>query len=314
MTKPTLLALTSIMPDQMDELIEKCNVIELYKESNPEAKLNEVKDSVQGILATMRNPVRENLMAACPGLEIVSCYSVGTDNVDVAYANANDIIVTNTPDLVTEDTADTALSLLLNVSRRYVEADAFVRVGKWGSGKAFPKGVSPTGKKVGIVGLGRIGKAIARRCSALDMHIHYYGRNKQDDVDYQYFDDLIQMAYEVDYLVLAVPGGENTKHMVNRNVLSALGPKGFLINVARGTVVDELALVEALHNKVIAGAGCDVFENEPHVPDELKTLDNVVLYPHVGASTHETLTKMSELVVQNILLHFDGKPVLTPVT
>lgn len=314
MVKPTLLALTSIMPDQMDQLRAACNVIELYNENNPEEKLNAVKDDVQGILATMRNPVRENLISACPNLKVISCYSVGTDNVDVAYATSRGVTVTNTPDLVTEDTADTALSLLLNISRRYVEADAFVRVGKWGAGKRMPNGTSLNGKKAGIVGLGRIGKAIARRCSALGMHICYFGRHKQDGVDYKYYDDLTQMAYDVDYLILSCPGGEATQGLVNRDILAALGAKSYLINVARGSVVNETHLVEALHNGVIAGAGLDVFEQEPNVPEELKALDNVVLYPHVGASTNETLVKMSELVVKNLLASFEGKAVLTPVT
>lgn len=313
MTQATILALTSIMSDQMDQMREQFNVIELYKETNPEAKLNEVKDDVQGIVATMRNPVRQNLIDACPNLKIISCYSVGTDNVDVAYAQSLDVVVTNTPDLVTEDTADTALSLLLNISRRYVEADAFVRVGQWQAGKRFPNGTSPFGKSAGIVGLGRIGKAIARRCSALGMHIAYYGRNKQDGVDYTYYNDLIEMATKVDYLILSCPGGDATRKLINMDVLKALGAHSYLINVARGSVVDELALVEALHNKIIAGAGSDVYENEPNVPDELKSLDNIVMYPHVGASTNETLEKMSKLVLNNLVAHFTGKPLLTPV-
>ena len=314
MTKPTLLALAGLDGENMVALEERFNVVKLYNKSNPEAKLNEVKDDVRGIIATMRNTVRENLISACPNLEIITLISVGYDNVDLECAKARNIIVTNTPDVVTNDTADTAMGLLLNTSRRYVEGDAFVRTGQWMSGKKKPVGRTLHGKKVGIYGLGRIGKVIARRCAAFDMHISYYGRHNQPDVDYTYYDDLIQMAFDVDYLILSCPGGERTHHSVNKDVFAALGPDGYVINVARGSVVDEVALVEALHNKVIAGAGLDVFENEPNVPEELKTLDNVALLPHMGAATHETFDIMDGIVLENLLLHFDGKPVSTPVT
>lgn len=178
----------------------------------------------------------------------------------------------------------------------------------------MPLGNKVTGKRVGIYGLGRIGKAIARRCAAFDMHIAYYGRHKQDGVDYKYYDDLATMAANVDYLILSCPGGADTKYTVNHTVLTALGETGYLINVARGSVVNELDLVQALYNKVIAGAGLDVFENEPVVPTELKTLDNVVLLPHIGTATIETRDAMADLVVKNLLAYADGKAVLTPIT
>lgn len=313
MAKTTLLALTSLEDQPMADLEKEFEVIKLYKESNPEQKLIEVKDRVKGVIATMRNPVRENLISALPKLEIICLSAVGYDNVDMICTKDKGIIVTNTPDIVTDDTADTAMGLLLNVTRRYVEGDAFVRAGQWEGGKRKPIGRKLSGKKVGIYGLGRIGKVIARRCSAFDMHIAYYGRRQQKDVDYKYYDSLIQMAFDVDYLILSCPGGEETRLTVDAAILSALGPEGYLINVARGTVVDEVALVEALHNKKIAGAGLDVFDNEPHVPNELKILDNVVLLPHMGAATSETFLEMDRLVAKNLLAHFAGKPVLTPV-
>jgi hydroxypyruvate reductase len=314
MTKPTLLALTSLQSEYMQQLETQYNIIRLYKETNPEGKLSEIKNDVTAILATMGNMVGSNLIEALPNLGCISCYSVGYDNVDINCAKDKDIIVTNTPDLVTDDTADTAIALMLAISRRISEGDAFIRVGKWENRNPFPKGRKVTGKKVGIVGLGRIGKAIARRCSAFDMHIAYHGRNKQTDVDYKYYGDLSEMAANVDYLILSCPGGEKTKYIVNQEIFMALGHNGFLVNVARGSVVNELDLVQALYNKTIAGAGLDVFENEPNVPDELKTLDNVVLLPHIGTATVETRNDMAELVVKNLLAYATGKAVLTPVT
>jgi len=314
MTKPTLLALTSLPSTYMDELSNKYEVVRLYKETNPEGKLNEIKNDVTAILTTMGNMVGSNLIEALPNLGCISCYSVGYDNVDVECAVKNDVIVTNTPDLVTDDTADTAIALMLAVSKRLAEADAFVRFGKWENRNRFPMGRKVTGKKVGIVGLGRIGKAIARRCAAFDMHISYHGRNQQDGVDYKYFDDLTQMAQHVDYLILSCPGGDATRHIVNYDVLRALGTDGFLVNVARGSVVNEVDLVQSLHDQIIAGAGLDVFENEPVVPTELKTLDNVVLLPHIGTATMETRGDMADLVVKNLLAFADKKTVLTPVT
>ena len=314
MTKPTILAFMPLLQEQMDRMDDHFNVVKLYKEPNPEEVLQAVKDEVKGIVAMMNNSVRENIISALPNLEIISLFSVGYDNVDMDAARARNITVTNAPDIVTADTADTALALLLAVSRRIVEMDAFVRVGRWQNAVRVPLGNSLTGKKAGIVGLGRIGQAIAKRLSGFDVDIAYYGRNKKAEFSYEYYDDLAAMAADVDYLVLSCPGGEATKHIINRDVLAALGNKGFLINVARGSVVDENALIEALHNNVIAGAALDVYENEPEVPQELKSMDNVVLLPHIGTATVETRGAMGDLVVDNLLAHFDGKPVLTPIT
>lgn len=313
MAKPTLLALCSLFQNQMDELDKNFNVIRLYNEHNPEATLNAVKDDVRGIIATMGNQVQTNLMDALPNLEIVALKSVGFDNVDIKEAKSRKIVVTNTPDLVTADTADTAIGLLLNVSRRFVELDAFTRVGRWQSGAKKPISRSLTGKKVGIIGLGRIGKAIAKRCLAFDMEVCYFGRTEKPGVSYQYYKDLFTMASEVDYLIAVVPGGEETRHMVNADILAALGKDGYFINIARGSVVDEDALVYALQKGMIAGAALDVYANEPNFPEELKTMDNVVLFPHVGANTYETLNDMGDLVIENLSLHFAGKPVKTPV-
>lgn len=313
MTKPTLLALTNLFANQMDDLDNSYDVIHLYKETDPEDVLGRVKGDVKAILCTMHNPVRQNLIDACPNLEIIVCKSVGFDNVDVAYAQSKGIIVTNCPDLVTDDTADTAFGLMLNVSRRYVELDAYTRVGRWKNGGSKPLGVSLTNKKVGILGMGNIGKAIAKRCEAFEMKICYHARSQKPQLPYHYHADLKSMAEEVDYLIAIIPGGDATHKIVNADIFNALGRDGFFINAARGSVVDEDALVMALQNGTIAGAGLDVYANEPNVPDELKTMDNVVLLPHVGAATYETLDKMGGLIIENLSLHFGGKPVKTPV-
>ena len=310
--KPTLLALCGLFKNQMETLDNQFNVIHLYQEQNPEAALNAIKGDVKAILCTMHNPVRENLINACPNLEIICCKSVGFDNVDVALANEKGIAVVNCPDLVSADTADTAMGLMINVSRRYVELDAYTRVGRWTSSSPKPLSVSLTNKKVGIIGLGRIGAAIAKRCTAFDMDVSYFGRNEKD-ASYSYYDDLETMARDVDYLIASVPGGSETDKMVNAEIFNALGENGFFINVARGSVVDEMALVSALQNGTIAGAGLDVYADEPNVPNELKTMDNVVLLPHVGAATYETLEKMGDLIIENLGLHFDGNAVKTPV-
>lgn len=313
MTKPTILALCALQSKEMTELGNRFNVIHLYNERDPETTLNTVKGDVQGIIATFVNPVRANLIEACSNLEIISLFSIGFDNVDFDATSKREIIVTNTPDVVTADTADTAMGLMINVSRRYVELDAFTRVGRWQSGQKKPLGTSLTNKKVGIIGLGNIGQAISKRCLGFDMEISYFGRSKKSQFDYTYYDNLIKMAGDVDYLISVVPGGPDTHHMVNTDVLMALGKDGFFINVARGSVVDQDALVYALQNDMIAGAGLDVYASEPNVPDELKTMDNVVLLPHVGAATKETFSAMGQLVIENLSLHFDGKPVKTPV-
>jgi len=312
MEKPTILMLCSIEDDLSEGMSDQFELIKLFKENDPEATLNRVKDNVRGIIATMRNPVRSNLIEACTNLEIIALASVGYDNVDTKCANDHNIIVTNTPDVVTSDTADTAMSLILNTMRRYVESDAFVRSGQWSAGARKPIGMTLSGKKVGILGLGRIGMSIAKKCEAFDLSVSYCGRNEQD-VEYDYYSHLQDMAENVDILVLACPGGEETRHIVDADVLNALGTDGYLINISRGSVVDEDELVRALEGNIIAGAGLDVYQNEPNIPEELKVMDNVVLLPHMGAATRETFYNIDALVVENLTLHFDGKPVKTPL-
>lgn len=311
--KKTILLMGSLMlPPEIAELERHFDVIKLYKEPDPESVLKSRRDDIQGICSIYNRPVTKGLIESLPNVEIIAQFGVGVDNIDLKAAAARGVMVTNTPGLLTEDTADTAMSLLLAVSRRVCEGDMFVRVGKWHSGP-LPLGRTLKGKKAGIVGLGRIGKAIAKRCAAFDMEIAYHGPNEKKDSGYKYYKDLHDMARASDYLILACPGGEDTNGLVDMTVLDALGADGFLINISRGSVVDEPALVEYLVNRKIAGAGMDVFIHEPNVPAELISLDNVVLLPHIGSATVETRTKMGKLVIGNLLAHFEGQALLTPV-
>ncbi len=252
------------------------------------------------------------LMDQLPHLEIIANFGVGYDSIDANAAAARKIIVTNTPDVLTEEVADLALGLLLCTVRELPQADRHLRAGKWLSG-GYPLTTSLRTRKVGIVGLGRIGKAVARRLAAFDLPIAYHGRTRQDDVSYRYYPSLVKMAEDVDTLVSVAPGGSSTHHIINAEVLKALGPDGILINVGRGSVVDEQALVEALQNKVIRSAGLDVFDDEPHVPAGLIAMDHVVLLPHVGSGTHHTREGMGQLQVDNLVSWFAGKGPVSPV-
>lgn len=313
MKKKTILALGSLLPAEMDALEKSFDLIRLWKEPNPEAVLQAYKNDIIGILSAYNGiPVTARILESLPNLEIVAQFGVGVDNIDLGAAKARGIAVTNTPDILTPDTADIALSLILCLMRRIVEADMYVRVGKWASG-AFSLSSSLSGKTVGIVGMGRIGRAIARRCLAFDMKIVYHGPRQKPDLTYPYFADLRQMAEASDVLVMACPGGVETKNLVTGKILKALGPKGYLVNIARGSVVNTEDLLIALRNRDIAGVGLDVYENEPNVPEALISMDNVVLLPHVGSATAETRSEMGRLVIANILAYFEGKPLLTAV-
>lgn len=302
-----------ILPAQMAELELNFDVIHLWRERNPESLLQERRNDIVAIASVYFVPVSRTLIEALPNLEIIAQFAVGTDNIDLAAAKERGIAVTNTPDILTDDTADIALSLLLAVSRRICEGDMFVRLDQWRMNNPMPLGTSLSGKTAGIVGMGRIGRAIARRCAAFGLNILYHGPHKKDDVPYTYEPDLQKLAELSDYLILSCPGGAKTHHLVHAPVLEALGPQSYLINVARGSVVKEEDLITALQEKKIAGAALDVYAAEPNVPPVLFKMDNVVLLPHVGSATVETRAKMGELVVQNILAHFRGDPLLTPV-
>ena len=310
--KRTVLALQPLLTHEMDVLEQEFNVLRLWESQKPESVIRDHSHEIVGILSTYNGSgVSKRLMEALPNLEIIAQFGVGYDNIDLVAAQERDIVVTNTPDVLTDDTADVALFLMLNVARRAVEADMFVRVGRWHSG-AMPLSTSISGKTVGIVGLGNIGQAIAQRAAAFNTKVIYHSRTKKD-VAYTYYESLKEMAVAADFLILACAGGDETKHLINYEILDALGAEGFLINIARGSVVKEDDLLIALRNKSIAGAGLDVYADEPNVPVEMIKMDNVVLSPHVGSATVETRSKMGQLVIDNLMAHFNGQPLLTPI-
>jgi len=307
-----------LMPSPMTPLVveglEKTVTLhKLWEAPDREAELARLAPKIVGMaVGSGHQPVDAAFMGRFPNLKIVSSFGVGYDHVDAAWAGQHGIIVTNTPDVLNEEVADTALGLLLCTVRRLPQADRYLREGKW-MGGAFPLSDSLRDKTMGILGLGRIGKAIARRAEACGVKIAYHGRSRQADVAYPYYASLIEMAKAVDILMVITPGGPGTNKLVNADVLAALGPRGVLINVARGSVVDEAALIAALREGTIAAAGLDVFEVEPCAPTELIGMDNVVLLPHVGSASVATRRAMGQLVVDNLLSFFAGKGALTPV-
>jgi lactate dehydrogenase-like 2-hydroxyacid dehydrogenase len=254
------------------------------------------------------------MMALLPKLEIISSFGVGYDHVDANYAREHNIVVTNTPDVLTEEVADVALGLLIATLREFVKADRYLRSGLWTTTQQFPLSVgSLRDRKVGMVGMGRIGQAIGRRLEASRVPVVYHSRNPAPGVSYKHYPDLIEMAKAVDTLVVIVPGGPSTAKMVNADVMKALGPRGVIINVARGSVVDEVAMISALKSGAILAAGLDVYANEPAVPDELRAMQNVVLLPHIGSASVVTRNAMDQLVVDNLKAWFAGKGPLTPI-
>lgn len=290
------------------------NLHKPFEEKDREAYLSEVAPKVRGLaIAYTANKVDGAFMSRFPSLEIVSSFGVGYDHIDAKWAGEHGIVVTNTPEVLNEEVADTALGLLLCTAREFPQADRYLRAGKWAE-KAYPLSKATLrDRTVGMVGMGRIGRAIARRLDAFGVPVVYHSRNPQKDVSYKYYPDLVAMARDVDTLMVIVPGGATTKNLISKEVLEALGPNGILINMARGSVVDEPALIEALKSKTIMSAGLDVFVNEPHVPAELIAMDNVVLFPHLGSASDHTRRAMDQLVVDNLLAWFSGKPPLTPV-
>jgi lactate dehydrogenase-like 2-hydroxyacid dehydrogenase len=276
------------------------------------AAFAKIAPRIRAIAASGESKVPRELIAQLPALEIISVFGVGYDGIDVAAARERGIAVTNTPNVLNDEVADLAIGLILSVARRLPQADRHVREGQWPGGP-MPLARKVSGSRLGIVGLGRIGMAIAKRAAAFDMSIAYTARSEKPAAPYRYFPSAAALAAEVDFLVVITPGGAGTRKLIDAEVLRALGKDGYLINVARGSVVDEAALIEALQHGTIAGAGLDVFENEPNVAADLRALDNVVLTPHVGSATWQTRRAMADLAFGNLEAHFAGKPLLSPV-
>jgi lactate dehydrogenase-like 2-hydroxyacid dehydrogenase len=311
--KPDVLLLGPPKRVMIDGLAAAFNVHRL-PDRGTEAALAALAPRLRAIaVSSVTDRVDAALMAGMPQLKIVSTFGVGYDHIDAAWASEHGIIVTNTPDVLTEEVADTAIGLLLCTVRELCQAERFVRAGKWLE-RGYPLSrASLRNRAVGMVGMGRIGKAIARRLDGMAVPVLYHARRKAG-VPYRHYPSLIDMARAANVLMVIVPGGADTRNLITGEVLSALGPDGILINMARGSVVDEAALIKALRDQTILTAGLDVYANEPHVPAELLAMEHVVLFPHLGSASVYTRTQMDQLVVDNLLAWAAGKRPLTPVT
>lgn len=315
MSKPTVLMTAGLMPMIQEQLEANFTVHRLDKAADQDALLREIGAEVVGVChGGHAMHVDAALMDRLPNTKLISNFGVGYDGVDTAAAEARGIVVTNTPDVLTEEVADTALGLLIMTVRELAQARDYLMAGRWakeGDYRLTPHSLRD--RSVGIIGLGRIGKAIAVRCESFGLPISYLGRNRQADVAYAYYADPVELAGAVDTLICVTPGTAETEKMVNGAVLSALGPRGIVINISRGSVIDEDALLTALRSGTIAAAGLDVMVGEPDINPELMGLDNLVLLPHVGSGSQHTRDKMGQLTVDNLLAMKAGAPPLSPV-
>jgi lactate dehydrogenase-like 2-hydroxyacid dehydrogenase len=287
-----------------------CN--NLFEAAEKTSFLEKCAPRVRGLATFGPMPVDGKVMDALPKLEIISNFGVGVDAINLDDASKRKIIVTNTPDVLNDCVADTALALVMNTVRKFPQSERYLRAGNWASRGPYPLTTSLGGKTLGILGLGRIGEAIAQRAAACGMKIRYHNRNKKD-VAYPYDPDPVSLAKNSDVLMIVTPASAETNRLVGEKILDALGPQGYLVNIARGSVVDEPVLLRYLQEKKIAGAGLDVYADEPRVPPEFFTLENAVIFPHVGSATVETRKAMGDLQIENLRRHFAGKPVLTRV-
>jgi hydroxypyruvate reductase len=311
--KPDILMVESMAPEVEAQLDAAYRVYRLYQATDRKALLDAVGPTVRAIVTGGRLGASNDIVDALPRLEIIAINGIGTDAVDLERARARGVHVTTTPDVLTDDVADLALGLMIATARRLCVADRFVRAGQWLDGGLPLRATQVHGKRLGIFGLGHIGRAVARRAAGFAMPIAYCERHEATDVAYRFVPDLETLAKDSDFLVIAASAVPSTRGIVNRVVLEALGPAGILVNVARGSVVDEDALVAALAEGRLGGAGIDVFAHEPEVPKALWTMDNVVLLPHVASATIETRRAMADLVLGNLAAHFAGRAPLTPV-
>lgn len=310
--KHTVLQLGPMLPLVEKGLAENYAVHLLHKAPDRAKLLAEVGPSIEAVASHVRTPVDAALLDALPNARLVANFGVGYENVDVGHARRKGIVVSNTPDVLTDCVADLAIALVIDVARGISAGDRYVREGRWLEAP-MPLATKVSGHRLGIVGLGRIGRAIATRAEGFDMEIRYHNRRQSPDAPYPYEHSLLELARWCDFLVVATSGGEATRGLVSAAVLEALGPAGFLVNIARGSVVDEPALVAALAGKRIAGAGLDVFADEPNVPKALLALDNVVLTPHIASATTDTRAAMGQLVLDNLASWFRDGKALTPV-
>ena len=306
------LLIMSHMPQYFIDLADKnFNTYKLWLQDDEDKYLNDIKLEIDAIAVMGGYKITPDLMKSMPNLKIIACYGVGYDAIDISYAKSLGIKVTNTPEVLNDEVADTAIALMLCVYKQIIKADKFARNNSWTDGD-FPLTKKFTGTKLGIVGMGRIGKAIAQRAEAFKCEISYHSRSEKN-VKYKYFNNLNQLAKEVDTLCIITPGGKETEKLINKEILDALGKDGVLINVARGSVIDQETLIHYLENKLILAAGLDVYTNEPNIPKKLMSLDNTVLLPHIASGTVETRNAMGQLVYDNIENYFEDKPLISSV-
>ena len=308
-----ILLLNKPMPHMLEAFDKHFTVHKYYEAEDKDALLNEVGERIRGIATGGHSGSPGEVMDRLPNLEVISSFGVGYDAIDVEDCRRRGVHVSNTPDVLNDAMAEITMGLIIALCRRIPQTDAYVREGRWEREGNYPLTGELNGRTMGILGLGRIGKEVARRAQAFKMRVVYHGRTHQEHEPYEYFGDLKEMAREVDWLVSIIPGGAATDKLIGREVLDALGPEGMFVNVGRGTTVDEAALIEALRDGRLGGAALDVFEDEPRVPEELLKFDNVVLSPHQGSATNKTRRAMGDLVVDNLKAHFDGYPLISAV-
>ena len=310
--KPRVLQNARFTPAMEDRLAEQFDVHRLWIEADVGAFLAQHGDEFVAVVTNGAVGVDAALIDALPSLRLIASRGVGFDRIDLAAARQRNVAVSNTPGVLNDCVADLAIGALLAVARNVCSADRFVRRGDWLNGR-FPMSTRVSGKRLGILGLGRIGRTVARRASGFDMAIRYHNRQPAADVVYGYEASVVELARWADFLVITAAGGPATHHLVSAEVIDALGEQGFLVNVSRGSVVDQQALVCALSNRRLGGAALDVYDDEPNVPPELLALDNVVLLPHIASSTNETFAEMENLVLANMRQFFSNGSLLTPL-
>lgn len=308
--KPEIIVAYPLRPRAMAQLEERFALHHLWQADDPDALVGRVSDNVRAIVTTGERGVSRELIGRLPKLEIVGCFGVGVDAVHPEFCQQRGVVVTNTPDVLSKDVADMGIVLMVSVMRRIVEADRYLRAGHW-KNAPFELATSPSGKTLGILGMGRIGLELAKRAKTMDMEVIYHNRSKRADIDLDYAASPVELARRANVMILCCPGGDATRNLVTAEVLEALGPDGYLVNIARGSVVDESALITALRNGTIKGAGIDVFVDEPNVPEALIAMNNVVLQPHQASATRETRDAMAQLVVDNLDRYFETGETIT---
>ena len=312
MTKPGCLMVGPMSENVVAQLNALFTVHNFWEAEDKPAFLNEIAPTTRYVITPGSRGCSAEIINGLPGLELVASMGVGYDAVDVAAAKAANVRVTNTPDVLNDCVAEVTLGLMLSLAHRIPQADRYVREGHWENAK-YPLADELFSRRAGILGLGRIGKEIARRLEAMRMEIVYHGRTRQDDQPYRFYDNLVTMAREVDWLVVIAPKSAATNNIVNADVMEALGPEGCLVNVARGSLVDQEAMIALLETGKLGGAALDVFAREPHVPQRLRDLENVVLLPHVGSATRATRRRMEDMTVANLRAHVNGEALVSPV-